>query len=296
LPGGHFPAFCRYYEAAKTSRAVSRRTFSCVRRCLSKDYSFRSPWRAVAATAPGRWYAGIVPAPARFSERRRGISPVSWQSSCAFALFFDPGRLDAPRSFSRHADTVPLQMNQRTPTTCHFSRLIRTASALAVYASCPPLDGLRNTRFRLADLPLPGGYRTRWTAIERFSFQMSYVISLPPRSQVLSGRDNFRDGYGERGEWPRLKLRMAGPGVDRHGHRKFEARTEGKTGVGFSPSKGRVAFCGAVRITHNARSRREQRQGNRTLSVPARRVAGRPKSVATAGAGLFGLEATRGCA
>lgn len=28
----------------------------------------------------------------------------------------------------------------------------------------------------------------------------------------------------------------------------------------------------------------------------ARRVAGRPKSVATAGAGLFGLEATRGCA
>jgi hypothetical protein len=106
----------------------------------------------------------------------------------------------------------------------------------------------------------------------------------------------FVTAVGERGEWPRLKLRMAGPGVDRHGHRKFEARPEGKTGVGFSPSKGRVAFCGAVRTTHNVRPRREQRQGNRTLSVPARRVAGRPKSVATIGAGLFGLEATRGCA
>jgi hypothetical protein len=28
LPGGHFPAFNRYYEAAKTSHAASRQTFS----------------------------------------------------------------------------------------------------------------------------------------------------------------------------------------------------------------------------------------------------------------------------
>ena len=137
------------------------------------------------------------PIPACFSERRRGISPVSWQSSCSFALLSDPGQPCASRSFCRGAGVVPPRMKRRTPTICHFSGLNRTALALAVYASCPPLDGLRNTRFRLADLPLPDGYRTRWTAIERFSFQMFYVISLPPRSQVLSGRDTRRDGGGD---------------------------------------------------------------------------------------------------
>jgi len=57
-----------------------------------------------------------------------------------------------------------------------------------------------------------------------------------------------------------------------------------------------VAFCGGARTTDHAGIHQEQHQGNRTLSVPARRVAGRPKSVARARAGLFGLEATRGCA
>ena len=107
----------------------------------------------------------------------------------------DPGRPGASRPFSRRSGAVPRPLNRKTPTSRHFSGLNVTASALAVYASCPPLDGLRNTRFRLADLPLPDGYRTRWTAQERFSFQMFYVIFLPPHSQGLPRRDSRRDSF-----------------------------------------------------------------------------------------------------
>ena len=104
----------------------------------------------------------------------------------------------------------------------------------------------------------------------------------------------------------RLKLRMAAASRSRDAATGSLKRTaEGNRASGGSPAKAdqreaalacREAFCGGVGTTNHARIHQEQRQGNRTLSVPARRVAGRPKSVATAGAGLFGLKATRGCA
>ena len=69
LPGGHFPAFNRYYEAAKTSPAASRQTSSFACRCLSKDCCFRSPCWTVTTTAPGRCSAGIVTFSGVFLEK-----------------------------------------------------------------------------------------------------------------------------------------------------------------------------------------------------------------------------------
>ena len=143
---------------------------------------------------PGRCYAGIVPAPASFSKRRRRISLVPWQSSCAFALLSDPGRPNTARPSYRRIGVVYLLLNRQTPTISHFSGLYHTASTLAVYASCPPLGELRNTRFRLAGLPLPDGYRTRWTAPVCFSFQMFYIIFLSFPFSGFSRRDRRRDG------------------------------------------------------------------------------------------------------
>ena len=147
-----------------------------------------------------------------------------------------------------------------------------------------------------------------------------------PRGDTASASDQqaacklrWRDACRERRGWREKCLRIfrdsySGEGVNddrliptpaNGGGVGMKRTAEGNRASGGSPAKAdqreaalacRVAFCGGVRTTHHARIHRKQRQGNRTLSVPARRVAGRPKSVATAGAGLFGLEATRGCA
>ncbi len=151
----------RYYEATKTSYASSRQTYSFVCRYFSKTASFAHGGGQSPPPCPDVVQPVSSPSPAHFSKRRRWISLVPWQPSCAFALLSDPGRPNTARPSYRHIGVVYLLLTQQTPTISHFSGLYHTASALAVYASCPPLGELRNTRFRLAGLPLPDGYRTR---------------------------------------------------------------------------------------------------------------------------------------
>ena len=86
-------------------------------------------------------------------------SQVPGEPSCPYALFFDPGRTEHVRPL-RRVDMAPAMSTAKAPTKFELSRLNRTASGLAVYASPDEVTRTRRkTRFR----PLAKRYRTGLT-------------------------------------------------------------------------------------------------------------------------------------
>jgi len=76
------------------------------------------------------------------------VSHVPGESSCALAVLFDPGRTRGPGHVARGRG--PRVKPNRRLTALRISRLNRTASALAVYASQSEVAlRPRKTRFRL---------------------------------------------------------------------------------------------------------------------------------------------------
>jgi hypothetical protein len=114
-----------------------------------------------APGGPGHQTAGLevrIPAPTSGHCRREAIraSQGSRTTHCPFALFFDPGRTEHARP-SRRVGMAPAMSTTKAPTIIQLSRLNRTASGLAVYASSDAVTRTRRkTRFR----PLAKRYRT----------------------------------------------------------------------------------------------------------------------------------------
>jgi len=85
--------------------------------------------------------------PGLWSQGRVWVSHVPREPHCAFALFFDPGQTFAP-SLPGARVLFPSVRQRKLQQRTVISRLIHTASALAVYASCRHLWRRRKTRFR----------------------------------------------------------------------------------------------------------------------------------------------------
>jgi hypothetical protein len=141
LPGSDgtpSPVFHRYYEAATTA-VVSRPhpphfpaldpsglviDFACFARA---GREVRSPCAWVLFTGFTHFRL-LVPRDLRLSQ-------VPREPQCAFAVFSDSGRASVPNLYGTSV-LPPDHETRRASTTMKLSELYRTASALAVYASC----------------------------------------------------------------------------------------------------------------------------------------------------------------
>lgn len=188
LLGKHFPIFRRYYEGAKTSRCHLRRLIVHSPPDTSRGSVLfaRNGGRAAPVT-PGCWSAGGIPSPASIRRNSRDLPCPQGTFMCLGHTLATPvGRLRLAVLDAFVLSAV--KSTQGTPTICHLSRLCRMSSALAVYASCPPRDGLRKTRFGVVANLSPMGLATHKVPIECFRSDLFYVISLPPHSLRFMAR------------------------------------------------------------------------------------------------------------
>ena len=134
-----------------------------------------------------------VPLPDKITPGDDQGLPGSWGTSCAYALFSDPGRTDAPGQYVA-IDMAPVRATTKAPRDSVISGLNGTASALAVYASSSglPAPG-RKTRFWLLAKLYRAGLATRRVPIERF--RQCSLHHFPPsqafpgaRTQLVFGR------------------------------------------------------------------------------------------------------------
>jgi len=128
---------------------------------------------------PGPGALGLAAPRQKLRKGNDGTSQVPGESSCAYAVFFDPGRTDTSGHTTESA-RPPYWQRRRLPRIYRLSRLNRTACALAVYAS--PW-GLLHPDARLASrcCPLYGtGLVTRRIPTKGFRVA-SYISSSFPK-------------------------------------------------------------------------------------------------------------------
>ena len=161
LPGQHFPAFHRYYEGAKTARLPSR-TARYFTRCpippltLAIRSQPRQSHRGCAGTLFSRWH----PFSGRLRRKSRALPCSQGTLMCLCPALRPRSRLHA-RPVAARRYCPPSHESEDPRPLCHFSGLHRTASALAVYASCRPRGRLRKTRFgAVANLSPVGFHHT----------------------------------------------------------------------------------------------------------------------------------------
>src|SRR5260370_3431880 len=101
---------------------------------------------------------------------------------CPFALFFDHGRTDHARP-SRRVGMAPAMTTTKAPTRSQLSRLNRTASGLAVYASSRALPHATQNSLPAAGQALPDGIGYPQGCYERFLM----LLILPSRAFLAQG-------------------------------------------------------------------------------------------------------------
>ena len=175
-----------------------RRPASCLVRLACRwrrDTSAGPGCSLAAASEPPRQRLGVgkpvAPASGNFGGEAR-TSHVHREPFWSYAVLSDPGRAFAPCPLRRIRVALFL-LNQKAPAICHFSRLDHTALALAVYASCRPLERLRKTRFRLAGLPCPGGIAHPQGSYRVFQFRFALCHLSTSSLSAFSWRDNRHD-------------------------------------------------------------------------------------------------------
>lgn len=135
-PGFGYPAFHRYYEAAKTSRSSSRKLAFprlTVPSLLPLVLRVLPP---MGARGPRPWAWGLVSrvCPFRlFWDGNYGISRVPRQPQCAFAPLLDPGRAVITKPLRCHG-VAPASLTTKAPATTWFrssiTRLLHLLSTL----------------------------------------------------------------------------------------------------------------------------------------------------------------------
>jgi hypothetical protein len=153
-PSRRVPQLQRYYGAVRLPVPLSPRFVAFAWRYPAVCLWFRSR----RSRTPNRGPGVRIPAPTSGHCRREALraSQGSRTTHCPFALFFDPGRTEHARP-SRRVGMAPAMSTTKAPTIIQLSRLNRTASGLAVYASSDAVTRTRRkTRFR----PLAKRYRT----------------------------------------------------------------------------------------------------------------------------------------
>jgi len=146
-PPRRVPRLRRYYGAVRLPGSLSPRFVSFAWRYQALCLSFRSPQSRSPNRGPGVRQPVSRPVRKRLETIR--VSQVPGESSCAYALLFDPGRTDGVRPYNA-VGAAPVMSTTKAPTTNPISGLHHTALALAVYASWSGSpQPTRKTRFPL---------------------------------------------------------------------------------------------------------------------------------------------------
>jgi hypothetical protein len=159
--------------------------------------------------AGGPELSGVAAPRHRFRNGNDRASQVPEESSCAYALLYDPGGTDRPGPTALSV-LPPLCPRRRLPQQKVLSRLNHTAFALAVYASRYPLPE-RHARLASRCWPLYGtGLVTRRTPTKGFGVA-SYISFLPSQACLAQGQGTFREPVA----MLRLEDRLTPPGMER---------------------------------------------------------------------------------
>ena len=129
VPTERVPPLLRYYGAVRLLTHVSLRS-GFLRGAIPRWIRWFAPDPRKRRVRPG--VANPVSPPGTVAWMRQ-VSHVPGESSCAYAMLSDPGGTRGP-GHSAHR-RGPLTQARKGLTTLRISRLNRTASALAVYAS-----------------------------------------------------------------------------------------------------------------------------------------------------------------
>ena len=122
---------------------------------------------AVQDTKPRAWGSQSGPHVRTFPQGGKQGLPGSRTTHCPFALFFDPGRTEHARPL-RRVSMAPAMSTTKAPTIFQLSRLNRTASGLAVYASSRALPHATQNSLPAAGQALPDGLGYPQGCYERF--------------------------------------------------------------------------------------------------------------------------------
>ena len=108
--------------------------------------------------------------------------PCSQGAPGACALLSDPGRTSAPRH--NGAPVLPPLCRRRRLQQPIISRLNRTASARAVYASCRLHRRRRKTRFRAVASLSRMGLITHWVPLNSFRYALPLFLGFSWRDYI----------------------------------------------------------------------------------------------------------------
>ena len=112
--------------------------------------------------------------------------PGSRTTHCPFALFSDPGRTEHTRPL-RCVGMAPAMTTTKALTKSQLSRLNRTASGLAVYASSRALPHATQNSLPAAGQALPDGLAYPQGCYERFLM----LLILPSRAFLAQGHSRL---------------------------------------------------------------------------------------------------------
>ena len=191
------PAFNRYYEGAKTASA--RFLTSLLARIGYPDVSQCFAYTG-CETPPA--YLGLGrPVALLLVSFRRGNSRLS---HVPVKPYLHLPCSQTPDGLShlplRASSAVPVDTTTKTPSFIRLTRLIHTAFAIAVYASCGYLYPLCKTRFRLMANLYRTGLVTCWASSKGFNEQ------LIPLSRALHGAKCLSIMSGKKLFWQRIFL------------------------------------------------------------------------------------------
>src|SRR5437773_940878 len=130
------------------------------------------------------------------SPARSRCQGTNRPSASPVPRFFDPGRTEPARPL-RRVGMAPAMTTTKAPTIIQLSRLNRTASGLAVYASSRALPHATQNSLPAAGQALPDGISYPQGCYERF-LMLLILLSRAFLAQGHSG--NFFAGYLEGSE------------------------------------------------------------------------------------------------
>ncbi len=137
---------------------------------------------AVQDTKPRAWGSKSGPHFRTLPQGGNQGLPGSRTTQRPFALFFDPGRTEHARPL-RRVGMAPAMTTTKAPTIIQLSRLNRTASGLAVYASSRALPHATQNSLPAAGQALPDGISYPQGCYERFLM----LLILPSRAFLAQG-------------------------------------------------------------------------------------------------------------
>ena len=178
------PRFPRYYGAVRLPGPLSADSVACARQypALRLCYAPSGPGRPTA----GRGLFIRSPLPERRAGRPAGPPRFPDNLVCPFALFSDPGRTTRSRPL-RYVGTAPAMSTTKAPTIIQLSRLNRTASGLAVYASSSASRHPTQNSLPAAGQAVPGGLGYPQGCAERFHCIEQFLLSGACLAQGRSG-------------------------------------------------------------------------------------------------------------